>query len=143
MKYRARQGRRKVGGNAEESIRESRMDRLIDLLSILKNGRLFCTTNSSRLKSRDIFFIAIAIDATHYELHTLYFPYCQRIDCPSCLKMSTWIGGGSYTEDVLTTKNGREKRPPEKAIVPARMPRSLPDCAQSFIRRRGIMRRYK
>lgn len=43
-----------MGGSAEETIRESRTDRLIDLLSILKDGRLFCTTNCSRLQVRGV-----------------------------------------------------------------------------------------
>lgn len=36
LKYRARFGRRKVGGNADVGILESNMDRRIDLLSILR-----------------------------------------------------------------------------------------------------------
>jgi hypothetical protein len=43
LKYRARLGRRKVGGNADTGIRASTMDFLTALLSILRINNCSCT----------------------------------------------------------------------------------------------------
>lgn len=49
LKYRARHGRRNVGGSVEEGIRVSRTDLLSVLLSILRDGRSLSATNALRL----------------------------------------------------------------------------------------------
>ena len=46
LKYRARLGRRKVGGSAEDDIRVSRMDLLIVLLSIVRSEMVVLAINS-------------------------------------------------------------------------------------------------
>jgi hypothetical protein len=46
LKYRARLGRRKVGGNADDGIRTSNIDRRAILHSILRVDKLCCTINA-------------------------------------------------------------------------------------------------
>lgn len=47
LKYRARLGRRNVGGNADEGIRMSKMDFLTVLLSILSSFNCSCACNKA------------------------------------------------------------------------------------------------
>lgn len=46
LKYRARLGRRKIGGNADDGIPTSNMDRRAVLHSILRAGKLCCAINA-------------------------------------------------------------------------------------------------